>query len=49
MPKVLDERVKALMRKGMSESRAYAIATASLQKEGKLQKGTQKPTRRSKR
>jgi hypothetical protein len=43
MPKVLDKRVKALQEKrGMSESRAYAIATATLQKEGKLKKGTQK-------
>lgn len=50
MPKVLDDRVKALMRqKGMTESRAYAIATASLQKEGKLKKGTQKPTGKGKR
>lgn len=49
MPKILDDRVKALMRKGMSESRAYAIATSSLQKEGKLKEGTQKPTKKGKR
>jgi uncharacterized protein YoaH (UPF0181 family) len=48
MPKVLDDRVKALMRKGMSEQRAYAIATSSLQKEGKLKKGTQKSTSKGK-
>jgi hypothetical protein len=49
MPKVLDKRVRALMdERGMSESRAYAIATATLQKEGKLKKGTQKPTKKGK-
>jgi hypothetical protein len=49
MPKILDDRVKALQRKGMSESRAYAIATSSLQKEGKLKKGTQEPAKKGKR
>jgi uncharacterized protein YoaH (UPF0181 family) len=48
MPKILDDRVKALMRKGMSESRAYAIATSALQKEGKMQKGSQKLKRKRK-
>lgn len=42
MPKVLEKRVKALKGKGMDESKAYAIATSSLQKEGKLKKGTNK-------
>lgn len=36
MPKVLEDRVKALMGKGMPEAKAYAIGTASLQKQGKL-------------
>lgn len=43
MPKVLEDRVKALMKqRGMTRERAYAIATSSLQKEGKMQKGSQK-------
>jgi hypothetical protein len=44
MPQILEDRVKALMRKGMSKERAYAIATSSLQKEGKMQYGSQKLT-----
>jgi hypothetical protein len=32
------------MAKGMDESKAYAIATASLQKSGSLKKGTRKAT-----
>jgi hypothetical protein len=49
MPQILEDRVKALMRQGKSREQAYAIATASLQKEGKLKKGTQKVTRKGKR
>jgi hypothetical protein len=45
MPKILDERVAALIAKGYSKKRAFAIATSSLQKEGKLKKGTQKLTK----
>lgn len=49
MPKVLEDRVKALMRdKNMPRDRAYAIATASLQKEGKIEKGSQKLTKKGK-
>lgn len=48
MPKILEDRVKTLMRQGKSQSQAYAIATSSLQKEGKLQKGSQKVTRKGK-
>jgi predicted protein tyrosine phosphatase len=47
MPKILEERVKALMREGKTREQAYAIATATLQREGKLKKGTQKLTRKS--
>lgn len=36
MPKILEDRVKALMGKGMPEAKAYAIGTSSLQKAGKL-------------
>lgn len=39
MPKVLERRVKALIRKGYPKSKAWPIATAALQKEGKLKKG----------
>ena len=46
MPKILEDRVQALMRKGMSKQRAFAIATSALQKEGKLQKGSQKLKRK---
>jgi hypothetical protein len=49
MPKILDERVKALMAKGYSKKKAYAIATSSLQKEEKLKKGTQKLMKTKKR
>jgi hypothetical protein len=48
MPQILEDRVKALMKKGMSRSQAYAIATAALQKEGKMKKGSQKLTRKGK-
>jgi hypothetical protein len=41
MPQVLEKRVKALLRLGMPKSKAYAIATSSLQKEGVLKKGSQ--------
>jgi len=39
VPKILDKRVKAL--KGKVKN-PYAVATAALQKEGKLKKGSQK-------
>jgi hypothetical protein len=42
MPKVLEERVSALEKKGLPKERAYAIATSSLQAEGVLKKGTNK-------
>ena len=34
MPKKLHKMVNAMMREGMAESKAYAIATAALQKKG---------------
>lgn len=46
MPKILEDRVAALMKKGMDKNRAYAIATAALQKEGKMQRGSQKLKRK---
>jgi len=42
MPKILDKLVTKLKKKGKSESSAYAIATAALQKQGKLKQGTRK-------
>ena len=39
-PEVLDTLVKKLMDKGMEKNKAYAIATAQLQKQGVLKKGT---------
>lgn len=48
MPKILEDRVKAIMRKGTPKSNAFAIATSALQKEGKMKKGSQKLTRKGK-
>jgi ribosomal protein S7 len=42
MPKVLEKLVNKLISHGKPKSNAYAIATAALQKQGKLKKGTQK-------
>lgn len=42
MPKVLDRAVKKIKEKGMPEGAAYAIATKTLQKAGKLKPGTKK-------
>lgn len=44
MPKILDEAVKQIRRKGVSTSSAYAMATSALQKSGSLKKGSNKPT-----
>lgn len=46
MPKALEDRVKALVKSGKDKSSAYAIATATLQKEGKLPKGKKKPKKK---
>ena len=45
MPKILEERVKKL--KGKVKN-PYAVATAALQKEGKLKKGSHKLNTKSK-
>ena len=44
MPKILEERKKAIMsgNPGMKEALAYAIATKQLQKAGKLKKKKKK-------
>jgi hypothetical protein len=44
MPKILDEAVKQIRKKGHSKSSAYAIATSTLQKAGELHKGHNTPT-----
>tara|TARA_R110000851_G_scaffold166275_4_gene311542 strand:+ start:3029 stop:6835 length:3807 start_codon:yes stop_codon:yes gene_type:complete len=43
-PEILDRLVQQLMAKGKSKDAAYAIANASLQKNGVLKKGTQQLT-----
>jgi hypothetical protein len=49
VPAILEKLKNDLMAKGKSEESAWAIATASLQKAGILQKGTQKLTPKGKR
>ena len=49
MPAILDRLVKQLKAKGKSESSAFAIATAALQKSGNLKPGTQEATAKGKR
>lgn len=45
MPKILEDlRKKIGAKEGVSKSSSYAIATAALQKQGKLKKGTQEMT-----
>lgn len=39
MPKVLEDLVKKLQKKGTPKSNAYAIATSALKKQGKMAKG----------
>ncbi len=46
MPKVLEDLVKKMKKKGMPEDKAWAIATATLQKKGVLKKGTHKLNKR---
>ncbi len=48
MPKALDKLVEKLKKQGKSESSAYAIATAALQKQGVLKKGSHKLAKRKK-
>ena len=44
MPAILDRLVKQLKAKGYNESSAFAIATSSLQRTGRLKKGTNRAT-----
>jgi hypothetical protein len=47
MPKILDEAVKAIQQNNpsVSESSAYAMGTAALQKSGSLKKASNQPTK----
>jgi len=44
MPKILDDTVRQLQKKGFSKSSSFAIGTSTLQKAGELRKGSNKPT-----
>lgn len=44
MPDILERLVSQLKAKGMPEKKAYAVATAHLQKHGSLKKGSQELT-----
>lgn len=44
MPKILDRLVKQLEAKGMPTSKAYAVATSTLQRAGDLKKGSTEAT-----
>lgn len=48
MPAILERLVSQLQAKGMSKSRAYAVATSQLQKSGVLKKGTTELTSKGK-
>lgn len=48
MPRILDESVKSLQRKGMKKALAYAIAVSNLQKSGYLQQGSTRLTEEGK-
>jgi hypothetical protein len=45
VPKILDEAVKQIRKKGHSLSSSFAIATSALQKSGSLKKGHNTPTK----
>ena len=44
MPKLLEDAVRQIKKKGHSTSSAFAIATSALQKSGSLKKGHNTPT-----
>jgi len=46
MPKILEEAVKKIEKKGTPKSRAYAIATKTLQKAGDLKPGSVAATKK---
>jgi hypothetical protein len=46
VPKILDEAVKQIKKKGHSTSSAFAIATSALQKSGSLVKGHNTTTKK---
>jgi hypothetical protein len=46
MPKILDDAVRQIKKRGVSTSSAFAMATAALQKSGSLKKGHNTPTKK---
>ena len=48
MPKIVEDLAKKIQKTGKSKSAAYAIATSAMQKQGKLEPGTQKLTKQGK-
>jgi hypothetical protein len=42
MPKILEDLRRKLSKRGLPKSNAYAVATAALQKQGKLPKAKKK-------
>jgi hypothetical protein len=46
MPKILDAAVRELKKKGWGTSKAYAIATSTLQKAGELKQGHNTATKK---
>jgi hypothetical protein len=48
MPKLLERLVSQLEAKGMPKSKAFAVATSTLQKSGNLKPGTQQLTPKGK-
>lgn len=49
MPKILDDCVESMKRRGISEASAFAICTKRLQQAGILKKGTRELTAKGKR
>ena len=49
MPKILDDMVTKLKAQGHDDQSAHAIATAALQKQGKLKSGSRKLTAKGRR
>ena len=46
MPKIFEDAVRQIKKKGHSTSSAFAIATSALQKSGSLKKGHNTPTKK---
>lgn len=44
MPKILEDAITKIEKKGVPKNKAYAFATSALQRSGALKKGTNKAT-----